>query len=754
MDDLIIERETHFLISDSDNMLFPATNLYPSTLIYPSGITQVDNIVAGSISVEKILLEDFNFGTLCSDKLECTLYDTSDLSGKYIYCYQTDNGVYTSIFYGKIESCKYDSYGYDRKLVAYDLGYWYRDKNVADWWENYWENTSISTVKALRDSLCDYMNNTYNILRYEDVELPNDNIEVTKNVSLSSASFGDMLKAICELNCCFPHFNGDGLLEFILLNTDTEYTDLSENIETDNSSFEEYVTNPITGVSFYDSSSELKLNVGDNDNAYIVQDNFLTYDCDTETLNSIGEVMIEYLEELVFTPTSASLIFSNMDINLGDYLYSEFANAYFYAMKISYSGAMLIEETITAEGEQDMGASVSATSFDSVVIAEKYRKITDSVEEVATELGVIEGDLSSRISQTVSDIQLSVTNGSSTSGITITFEQEDGTTETLTGTIEMNGLVKFSDLSGSGTTVINGSNITTGTINCDLLNGGTIKGQKIESENEYLQISSDGKIYLNCDDTLEEAGIYFYNNTINNIVGKLTSVYNSSVDYNSVTLDCSTLSGIGDLFVSRLEASDTLIAKNVTIENACTVFGVFAANDYLNANGSFRSGFDMTNSCILWNPSIRVGTAASSTTANLRIANTTGTDAYGNTYYTGSLNHVYTSSSKRYKHDIEDLADEDLQADKLYDLPVRQFVINDGILDPNDCRYNKTLPGFIAEEVAEIYPVAADYNEEDPSLVETWSERYIIPPMLKLIQDQHDKILELEERIKKLEEGA
>ena len=100
------------------------------------------------------------------------------------------------------------------------------------------------------------------------------------------------------------------------------------------------------------------------------------------------------------------------------------------------------------------------------------------------------------------------------------------------------------------------------------------------------------------------------------------------------------------------------------------------------------------------------------------------------------------------------MADEDLQADKLYDLPVRQFVINDGILDPNDCRYNKTLPGFIAEEVAEIYPVAADYNEEDPSLVETWSERYIIPPMLKLIQDQHDKILELEERIKKLEEGA
>ena len=38
----------------------------------------------------------------------------------------------------------------------------------------------------------------------------------------------------------------------------------------------------------------------------------------------------------------------------------------------------------------------------------------------------------------------------------------------------------------------------------------------------------------------------------------------------------------------------------------------------------------------------------------------------------------------------------------------------------------------------EKYPVACEYN--DDNMPENWDIRYIVPPMLKLIQQQHEEI--------------
>lgn len=117
-----------------------------------------------------------------------------------------------------------------------------------------------------------------------------------------------------------------------------------------------------------------------------------------------------------------------------------------------------------------------------------------------------------------------------------------------------------------------------------------------------------------------------------------------------------------------------------------------------------------------------------------------------------------SSSSRRYKHDIADLTDDELKAERLYDLPVRQGVYNDGIPLQYWDLAGKTIPMFIAEEVEEIYPSAVIRDAEKQE-IESWDERRIIPPMLKLIQDQKSqidtqqaKINELEERLAALEE--
>ena len=110
---------------------------------------------------------------------------------------------------------------------------------------------------------------------------------------------------------------------------------------------------------------------------------------------------------------------------------------------------------------------------------------------------------------------------------------------------------------------------------------------------------------------------------------------------------------------------------------------------------------------------------------------------------------VQGSSSKRYKHDITNKIDDNLDPHKLYELPMKQFVFNsDHPLQYADMD-GQTLPGFIAEDVAEIYPSAVIRDEKGQ--IENWDERRIIPGMLKLIQEQHDEIEDLKARIEKLE---
>ena len=103
-----------------------------------------------------------------------------------------------------------------------------------------------------------------------------------------------------------------------------------------------------------------------------------------------------------------------------------------------------------------------------------------------------------------------------------------------------------------------------------------------------------------------------------------------------------------------------------------------------------------------------------------------------------------TASSQRYKTEIKDIQSEDLNPERLYDLSVKEFKFKDGYITSDDQRYDMLVPGFIAEEVAEIYPIACEYNDNKP---EDWNIRFMVPAMLKLIQDQKQEIEALKAEI-------
>lgn len=120
----------------------------------------------------------------------------------------------------------------------------------------------------------------------------------------------------------------------------------------------------------------------------------------------------------------------------------------------------------------------------------KANEITSSVSETYATKDTT-NSLSSRIKQTAKSIELTTSDNGTSAGITIRVRNEDGTQiDSDTGNITLSGLVKFTDLSRSGSTTINGSNITTGTINGNNVNvtninasnitSGTISGTKIK----------------------------------------------------------------------------------------------------------------------------------------------------------------------------------------------------------------------------------------------------------------------------------
>jgi hypothetical protein len=106
-----------------------------------------------------------------------------------------------------------------------------------------------------------------------------------------------------------------------------------------------------------------------------------------------------------------------------------------------------------------------------------------------------------------------------------------------------------------------------------------------------------------------------------------------------------------------------------------------------------------------------------------------------------------SSSSKRYKHDIAPLDDE-RDPHKLLDLEPKQFVYNEDHLLQYKDMDGQTIPGFIAEDVARVYPSAV-IRDPDGN-VESWDERRIIPGMLALIQEQQKRIEKLEKMIERM----
>lgn len=122
--------------------------------------------------------------------------------------------------------------------------------------------------------------------------------------------------------------------------------------------------------------------------------------------------------------------------------------------------------------------------------------------------------------------------------------------------------------------------------------------------------------------------------------------------------------------------------------------------------------------------------------------NTTTSDGANVNVWANGLFRRSASSSRRYKKDITFNLPEELNPDKLYELPVRSFRYKSGYLEKGDRREEKDIIGLLVEELEIVYPIAVNYDKDGQP--EMWNAQILIPAMLKLIQEQNERIKKLE----------
>ena len=335
-------------------------------------------IASGSMSLDELLVQgNISLGECNANKLEVQIFGLDDVSNKKIKVWQTDldGENLKNIFEGYVDSCKLDNLGYYRDIVAYDAIYYKGRLNVANWWTAFWlpDQQETSTLKEIRESICDYLELTYD----KDVTYFNDDFVVTQTVTISNLSFANMLKMICELQCTFPNITRDGHIEFLTLPTIEEAIDISGLYEHESSTFETYTTELIDAVIIYGSGEEGVSSLDDDakpNNAYTISGNIFTYDLEKDALKELAVNIFNKISYISYQPADITMIQSNIDLHLGDLVKTDKGYSYVFANNLS--GSLLVEQEIVAEGDQFLSEVDEQYNADIQALRKKTEDLT------------------------------------------------------------------------------------------------------------------------------------------------------------------------------------------------------------------------------------------------------------------------------------------------------------------------------------------------------------------------------------------
>lgn len=235
-----------------------------------------------------------------------------------------------------------------------------------------------------------------------------------------------------------------------------------------------------------------------------------------------------------------------------------------------------------------------------------------------------------------------------------------------------------------------------------------------QTQGIYLQ---NGKVYIN--------GSYIKSKSISASMLSVSDLSSIGAKIGGWTINSSYLQSSGGAI--KLYSSGTIQVGNATIKSESNAMVIRSGLKIYCGTSSFSDGTD-----------------------RIMFYNLTHVTSGGHMVFAkdGATVAYLSSSSKRYKDHVSDMTIE--EAEKILNIPVIWFKYKKGYLDESDWLNGKQLPGFYAEDVYDIFPEATQLNEAGEP--EDWNFRVMIPAMMKVIQDQNERINTLEDTVNALNE--
>lgn len=416
------------------NDLYPADNLYPSDAGTPWLTIPMEQICAETLSLTENLSSGSNivWGSCEAAKFVVTVADVDEeIEGREFTAtlsigdYKMAYGIYV------VDSVVRQADRRKWKIMAYDRMIKF-DVDVSDWYHAmYPTDDTTHTIQKLRDSLCEHIG-----VPQQQTVLINDEMAVGKTISPESLCGRDVLKAICEINGVFGHFDRTGMLTYISLQdtglypSDTLYPgdDLypqsgwaaAEELEYYRSiTYEDYLIDGIDRVQVRQEDGDIGAVVGSGSNAYIVEGNFLAYGLGSADLTKLAWSIYDSIAGKTYRP--AKIVSYAMPwIEVGDGLRAittdtEIAT---FVLTRTMSGIQAMMDTVEAKGTKTQGQSFGIQN-EIIQLKGKTAVIVKQVDEVSSTLTDLERETASQIKQLSDSIVLKVDKGDISNQISV-----------------------------------------------------------------------------------------------------------------------------------------------------------------------------------------------------------------------------------------------------------------------------------------------------------------------------------------------
>ena len=542
--------------------------------------------------LKEILCDDeyLTFGQCNASQLKFKISNVfTSMIGKKINVSAVINGhTDTPFIFGKyrvISDKPTDDKRY-RNVTAYDAIYDIGEAEVSPWYNGL---KFPLKLKQFRDSFFAYFG-----VEQVETTLPNDNMEVAETIKPSELSGQTVMEAICEINGCFGHINNDGKFEYIFLKEiipglypnnglypqkglyprDGNIKEKVKGGKYKTVKYEDFVCQKITKVQIRQSENDIgavypDTEITDNDNSYILQDNFLVYGMSADALETVARNLYEVIKVINYRPYNCDKI-GNPCLKLGEAIkiYTKYVDIESYVLSRTYKGIQQPIDNISAIGKAPKySEQVNGINKSIIQLRCKTNELERNVEETRSEIKDVENGLDTKITQNAGKIEAEAKRATDTEvelAAAISVQADQIKLKVSQGDVSNQLSIEEGQIS------ISGNRFVLEADNCSISADGTITAKNAIMTGSFKSIGEDGSYT-----EVSSGEIKFYNEQVQST---------------------GSIRGLGDSLV--IDGASVSVTGMLIAGNGATHLAQSYVKSIATTTGSFSSKSVITNSTL------------------------------------------------------------------------------------------------------------------------------------------------------------